>query len=175
MKVFLPSISMVVFQNSKTFKIDELWKRDKSVSTLLVPAHLIEALKLKKKEHGRQMTVYLRNLLKMYRTLTHSGMIPEPRKIKTEYQNEGLDSKRVSFRPSNSDWVELGQLALAFGKSRCWVFTFLFELDLSGFSEALYESGFNVAVPTKNKLLLRVSFSLERILQDFARSYHIRV
>ena len=121
------------------------------------------------------MTVYLRNLLKMYRTLTHSGMIPEPRKIKTEYQNEGLDSKRVSFRPSNSDWVELGQLALAFGKSRCWVFTFLFELDLSGFSEALYESGFNVAVPTKNKLLLRVSFSLERILQDFARSYHIRV
>ncbi len=155
---------MVVFQNSKTFKINELWKKDKSVSTLLIPAHLIEALKLKKKEHGKQMAVYLRNLLKMYRTLTHSGMIPDPRKIKTEYQDEGLDLKRVSFRPSNSDWLELGELALAFGKSRCWMFTFLFELDLMGFSETLYESGLNIAVPTKNKLRLRVSWSLKRIL-----------
>ncbi|MBK8395116.1 MAG: DUF1564 family protein [Leptospiraceae bacterium] len=166
---------MVVFQNSKTFKINELWKKDKSVSTLLIPAHLIEALKLKKKEHGKQMAVYLRNLLKMYRTLTHSGMIPDPRKIKTEYQDEGLDLKRVSFRPSNSDWLELGELALAFGKSRCWMFTFLFELDLMGFSETLYESGLNIAVPTKNKLRLRVSWSLKRILGDFARSYHVRV
>ena len=166
---------MVVFQNSKTFKINELWKKDKSVSTLLIPAHLIEALKLKKKEHGKQMAVYLRNLLKMYRTLTHSGMIPDPRKIKTEYQDEGLDLKRVSFRPSNSDWLELGELALAFGKSRCWMFTFLFELDLMGFSETLYESGLNIAVPTKNKLRLRVSWSLKRILGDYARSYHVRV
>ena len=166
---------MVVFQNSKTFKINELWKKDKSVSTLRIPAHLIEALKLKKKEHGKQMAVYLRNLLKMYRTLTHSGMIPDPRKIKTEYQDEGLDLKRVSFRPSNSDWLELGELALAFGKSRCWMFTFLFELDLMGFSETLYESGLNIAVPTKNKLRLRVSWSLKRILGDYARSYHVRV
>ena len=166
---------MVVFQNSKTFKIDELRKRDKSVSTLLVPARFIEALKLKKKEHGKQMAVYLRNLLKMHRTLTHSGMLPRPRKIKTEYQDEGLDLQRVSLRPYNADWVELGELALAFGKSRCWVFTFLFELDLSGFSETLYESGLNFAVPTKNKLRLRVSWSFERIFQDFARSYHVRV
>ena len=55
---------MVVFQNSKTFKINELWKKDKSVSTLLIPAHLIEALKLKKKEHGKQMAVYLRDSVK---------------------------------------------------------------------------------------------------------------
>ncbi|MBP9888251.1 MAG: DUF1564 family protein [Leptospiraceae bacterium] len=166
---------MISFQNSNSFKINQLWNKDKSVSTLLIPAHLIEALKLKKREHGRQMAVYLRNLLKMYRTFTHSGMLPHPRKIKTEYQNEGLDLKRVSFRPNNADWIELGELALAFGKSRCFVFTFLLELDLSGFWEMLYESGLNDAVPTKNKLLLRVTYSLERIYQDFARSYHVRV
>jgi len=165
----------VSFQNSKRFKIDQLWKKDKSVSTLLVPAHLIEALKLKKREHGRQMAVYLRNLLKMYRTLTHSGMLPNPRKIKTEYQEEGLDLKRVSFRPNNADWLELGELALAFGKSRCWVFTFLFELDLIGFSEILYESKLTDAVPTVNNLLLEVSYSLERVSQDFARRYYVRV
>ena len=81
----------------------------------------------------------------------------------------------MSFRPNNADWIELGELALAFGKSRCFVFTFLLELDLSGFWEMLYESGLNDAVPTKNKLLLRVTYSLERIYQDFARSYHVRV
>ncbi len=166
---------MIAFQNSKTFKIEQLWKKDKSVSTLLVPAHLIAALKTKKKEHGRQMTVYLRNLLKMYRTLTHSGMLPPPRKIKMEYQEEGLNLKRVTFRPSNADWLELGELALAFGKSRCFVFTFLLELDLSGFWEMLYESGLDDAVPTNSNLRLKVSCSLKRVLQDFTRSYHVRV
>lgn len=166
---------MVIFQNSKTFKIDELWKKDKSVSTLLVPAHLIQALKSKKNIHGKKISAYLRNILKMYRTLTHSGMIPDPRKIKTEYQDEGLDLKRVSFRPGNADWLELGELALAFGKSRCWVFTFLLELDLTGFSEILYTSGLDVAVPTQNNLRLKVSCSLGQITKDFARSYHVRV
>ncbi|MBP9885822.1 MAG: DUF1564 family protein [Leptospiraceae bacterium] len=165
----------VSFQNSQKFKIDELWLREKSVSTLLVPAHLIEALKLKKREHGRQMAVYLRNLLKMYRTLTHSGMLPNPRKIKTEYQEEGLDLKRVSFRPNNADWLELGELALAFGKSRCYVFTFLLELDLTGFWDMLYYSGLNDAVPTQDNLILKVSWSLRRVLQDFSRGYHVRV
>jgi hypothetical protein len=175
LNLFLPRLSMITFRNSRTFKIEELWKKEKSVSTLLVPAHLIEALKAKKKEHGRQMSVYLRNLLKMYRTLTHSGMLPPPRKIKTEYQEEGLNLKRVTFRPSNADWLELGELAIAFGKSRCFVFTFLLELDLFGFWEMLYESGLDDVVPTNNNLLLKVSLSLKRVLHYFARSYHVRV
>ena len=70
------------------------------------------------------------------------------------------DLKRISFRPNNDDWLELGELALAFGKSRCYVFTFLLELDLLGVLNILYESGLDRAVPTKNGLLLKVSFSL---------------
>jgi hypothetical protein len=111
----------------------------------------------------------------MYRTLTHSGMIHPPRKIKTEYQDEGLDLHRVNFRVSNSDWLELGELALAFGKSRCWMFTYLLELDLLGVWDILSESGLNFVVPTTTNLRLRVSFSFRRVLQDFARSYHVRV
>lgn len=121
------------------------------------------------------MTGYLRALLQMYRTLTHSGMIPPPRKIKTEFQMEGLDLKRVCFRPHNSDWLELGQIALAFGKSRCWLFTFLLEIDIAGLWDILVESGMENAVPTKNKLRLRTSFSLRRVSQEFTRSYHVRV
>lgn len=111
----------------------------------------------------------------MYRTVTHSGMTPIPRKMKTEFQEEGLDLKRVCFRPQNSDWLELGQIALAFGKSRCWLFTFLLEIDIAGLFNVLVESGLDKAVPTKNKLLLRVSISLKRFSQEFTRSYHVRV
>ncbi|MBP7282755.1 MAG: DUF1564 family protein [Leptospiraceae bacterium] len=175
MKVFRPSNSMITFQNKKSFSFDRERLTDKTVSTVLVPAHLLEDLKKKTKEHGNSLVVYLRNLLWMYRIITHSGMIHPPRKIKTEYQNEGLNLKRVSFRVGNADWLELGELALAFGKSRCWLFTFLLELDLLGLCGTLSESGLSNAVPTKNKLRLQVSLSLRRASQDFARSYHVRV
>ncbi len=175
LKLFLPSISMITFRNSKSFPIEELWKKDKTVSTLLVPAHLVAALKEKKKEHGKSLVIYFRNLLWKYRTLTHSGMLPDPRKIKTEYQDEGLELRRVSFRVPNADWLEIGELALAFGKSRCWVFTFLFELDLTGFGDMLLESGINDAVPTHIQLLLRVSLTLERVRSTFSREYYVRV
>lgn len=166
---------MIAFQNRKVFPINRLRQIDKTISTLLVPAHLLEGLKQKTKENGKSLVVYFRNLLWMYRTLTHSGMIHPPRKIKTEYQEEGLDLKRISFRVENVDWIELGELALAFGKSRCWLFTFLLELDILGLWEILSELNFSNVVPTKNKLRLRVLWSLRRFLQDFARSYHVRV
>jgi len=166
---------MIAFQNNKTFSFDKQRFADKTISTLLVPSHLLEDLKKKTKEHGNSLVVYLRNLLWMYRTVSHSGMIHPPRKIKTEYQEEGLDLKRLNFRVNNSDWIELGELALAFGKSRCWMFTFLLELDILGLWEILSEFGLSLGDPTKKKLRLRVALSLRRFLPDFARSYHVRV
>jgi hypothetical protein len=166
---------MITFRNSKSFKIEELWKKDKTVSTLLVPSHLVDALKQKKIEHGNSLVGYFRNLISKYRTLTHSGMIADPRKIKTEYQDEGLELMRVSFRVANADWLEIGELALAFGKSRCWVFTFLLELDLTGFWEILLKSGLNDAVPTNISLLLRASWTLQRVESTFTREYYVRV
>ncbi len=166
---------MIAFQNRKVFPINRLKELDKTISTVLVPAHLVEDLKQKTREHGNSLVVYLRNLLWMYRTFTHSGMIPPPRKIKTEYQNEGLDLKRVNFRVNNADWIELGELALVFGKSRCWMFTYLLELDILGVWDILSKFGLNIAVPTSTKLRLRVSLSLKRVLQHFERAYHVRV
>jgi len=166
---------MVCLQNQKSFPIHELNECDKSISTLLIPEHLYERLSEKVKLHGNRMPVYLRNLLKMFRIVTHSGLIPSPRKIKTEYQEQGLLLKRVNFRVFNEDWLELGELALAFGKSRCWMFVFLLELDLSGLWEVLSEFGLGQGVPTKNNLRLKSSWSLERFSHNFSRSYHVRI
>ncbi len=166
---------MITFQNKKSFPINDLKEIDKTISTLLIPAHLVTPLKEKIKEHGNLFPVYLRNLLWMFRTFTHSGMIPHPQKLKTEYQDEGLDLQRVCLRPFNADWLELGELAIAFGKSRCWLFTFLLELDLLGLWEAFSKFSMGDAVPTTSKLRLRVSLSLKRVSQDFARNYHVRI
>lgn len=163
---------MITLQNKNTFHFNEVRLEDKTISTLLVPAHLLDEMKTKTQN---SLVVYLHNLLKMYRTLTHSGMIHPPRKIKTEYQEEGLNLRQLNFRPSSADWIELGELALAFGKSRCWMFTFLLELDILGLWEILLESGMEDAVPTKVSLRLKVSWSLRRVLPDFTRSYYVRV
>ena len=102
-------------------------------------------------------------------------MIPKPSKIKTEYQEENQNLKRVSFRPDNSDWIELGQLAIAFGKSRCWMFTFLLSLDLAGIWEILSESSLGLAVPTSPSLELMSYLILERFFHNFVRGYYIKV
>ena len=167
---------MMQFQNSNQFLIDSLNERNQTVSTLLIPKNLMPSFVFLVKSHGSgNISVYLHNLLFMYRTLTHSGMIPFPISVKTEYQEEGLDLCRVGFRPENVDWIELGELALAFGKSRCWLFVFLLELDLLGLWEIFSKSRMGDAVPTKSNLRLKVSLSLRRVSQNFARSYHVRV
>ena len=166
---------MIVFQKTKIFPIDHLSEQDRTVSTLLVPVSLMNELKTKKSQHGGNLAVYFQELLRLCRTFTHSGMLPDPSKIKTEYQEEGLELQRVSFRVSNEDWIELGELALAFGKSRCWVFTFLLKLDILGFWDALLNSGLTATVPTVPKNLLRASWSLRRSLDTFARNYYVRV
>ena len=128
------------------------------------------------KNHGADnVTVYLRNLLSMFRTLTHSGMIPKPVKVKTEYQEEGQNLCRVGFRPNNADWIELGELALAYGKSRCWLFVYLLKLDIMGLWYLLAHSGLGFAVPTSPNVELESYWTLQRSELNFARKYYVKV
>lgn len=167
---------MIVFQNSNQFLLDTIEDRNQTVSTLLIPENLMPSFLSLLKTHGaNNITVYLRNLLTMYRTITHSGLIPNPIKLKTEYQDEGQNLKRIGFRPNNSDWIELGELALAFGKSRCWFFVYLLKLDIMGLWHLLVQSGLGFAVPTSPSFKLRSFWTLQRSKQNFARSYHIKV
>lgn len=148
-------------------------KNDKTTSSLLVPDHLLPKLKKKIEEHGNLM-VYFKTLLATYRLLTHSGMLPIPRKVKTEYQDDGLKLQRISFRVYNEDWIELGALALAFGKSRCYLFTFLLELDLVGAAEPFINLNLSDLVTTKFNLVLNSSWLLNRFYSDYIRAYHVR-
>ncbi len=164
---------MILFRNSNAFVIDKLDECEKTISTLLIPKHMIEDfLRVREKNN---ISIYLRKLLRRYRTFTHTGMIPEPKKVKTEYQEEGLDLQRINFRPMNSDWIELGELALAFGKSRCWVFVYLLKLDLLGLFRILVQAGLKKIVPTLPSLELTSFWTLQRVKQNFARGYHVKV
>ena len=167
---------MIIFRNSKTFVIDKLDERENTVSTLLIPEYLLKEFYLKNKEHKINFTVYLRKLLRRYRALTfYSDLIPEPKKVKTEYQEEGLNLERVNFRPENADWIELGEIALAFGKSRCWVFVYLLKLDLLGMWRLLVKAKLGKIVPTLPSLELTSFWTLQRFRQNFARGYHVKV
>ena len=75
----------------------------------------------------------------------------------------------------NSDWIELGELALAFGKSRCWVFVYLLKLDLLGLWRVLVRARLEKIVPTIPSLELTSFWTLQRVRQNFARGYHVKV
>lgn len=166
---------MIAFQNENGFYREEISKEDDTISTLLIPEHLMDDFLLKIGKRNGNITIYLRSLLRRFRSITHTGLLPEPGKIKTEYQRKKLNLNKVNFRPRNKDWVELGELALAFGKSRCWVFVYLLKLDLLGLWRVLVETRMNKIVPTFPTLELLIFWKLERFMGTFARGYCVRV
>ena len=166
---------MITFQNKNEFVRKNINLEEDSVSTLLIPEFLIDDFRQKTKKYKGNTAIYLHSLLRRFRIITHSGMIPEPEKLKTTYQERDLHLKKVSFKPKNLDWVELGELALVFGKSRCWMFVFLLRLDLVNMWHSLVEAGLNKIVPMIPNLELRVFHRLERFSYDFARGYHVKV
>ncbi|MBL0263066.1 MAG: DUF1564 family protein [Leptospiraceae bacterium] len=166
---------MIVFQNSKEFVRKKINEEDATVSTLLIPDHLMVDFISKLKKYNGNVSPYLRSLLRRFRSVTHTGILPDPKKIKTEYQLENLKLRKVNFRPRNSEWVELGELALAFGKSRCWMFVHLLQLDLLGMWRILVESKLHKVVPTLPSLELKVSLSFQKIKDYFSRLFYVRV
>lgn len=166
---------MILIQNSNFFPIaPDRFLSKKSVSTLLVPAHLLPFFKSKSLSLG-SINAYFKFLLSQYRIITHSGLIPHPSSIKTQFQKKDLGLIRVSFRVDNDDWIELGELSIAFGKSRCWLFTFLLDLDLLGLWEILSQSDLINEDPTMDRLGLRASWSFRRTDYIYKRSYHVRI
>jgi hypothetical protein len=166
---------MIVFQNSKEFAREKINEEDATVSTLLIPNHLIVDFQSKVKKYNGNVSPYLRSLLRRFRSISHTGILPEPKKIKTEYQVGNLNLRKVNFRPRNSEWVELGELALAFGKSRCWMFVHLLQLDLLGMWRILVESKLHKVVPTLPSLELKVSLRFQKIKDYFSRQFYVRV
>jgi len=166
---------MITFQNTNTFTRKNIRLEENTTSTLLIPESMLEDFRNKTKKFNGNTAAYLHSLLRRFRSVTHSGLIPEPEKLKTSYQERDLNLQKVSFTPKNEDWIELGELALAFGKSRCWLFVFLLKLDLVNLWNCLVEAGLNKIVPKISHLELGVFLLLERFSYDFTRGYHVKV
>ena len=126
-------------------KIDLKELKRSTVSTLLIPKHLVEKLDLvipfvensKTKKKSYKFKDGLKKLLNKYRGLLARGYLPLQEKPKLTYQEEGLELQKFCFRPEDADWYELGILAYGCGVSRCWLFSFLVELELSLMGEFL--------------------------------------
>ncbi len=166
---------MIIFRNKNKYLLDKMEERNQTVSTLLIPEELRDDFQLLLEKYQGDLTKYLRVLLRKYRTVTHSGLIPEPIKVKTEYQEKDQNLIRFNFRPMNADWVELGELALAFGKSRCWLFVYLLKLDIVGMWRLLQKAKLSFVVPTLPSLELKIFWTLQRVRENFTRGYHVKV
>lgn len=166
---------MILYKPKKSFLIDkESLEMNKTVSTLLIPEHLLNDFYKKVNEIG-SVTSYIKYLLKKSRMITFSGMLPPPLKVKTEFQEEGLRLSRINFRVHNEDWLELGELAVAFGKSRCYLVSFLLELDILGFLENLSYLDESRGVPTIPRFTMEARLKLNRSNFYFARIYYVRI
>jgi hypothetical protein len=139
-RIQLPTL----FNRIHTKKINLEKFPKKTVSTLLIPNHLTpkltQILPHSVSKNGSLIPNFaqaLHLLLRKYKGLFACGELPFQQKPKLSYQSDDLDLKVFKFRPNNADWFELGIIAYGLGVSRCWLFTYMLELELSGIGEFL--------------------------------------
>jgi hypothetical protein len=154
-----------------------------TVSTLLIPSDLVEELPqlipyFVDPKSGKvfwDLRNGLKLLLKKYRGFLASGNLPFQDKPKLTFQDEGLDLQKFSFRPYDDDWFELGILAYGCGVSRCWLFSYLLRLELSGISMLVSLPEFQIGVTTATLArprLIQQIFGRKRYLD---RKVHFRI
>jgi hypothetical protein len=166
-------MKQIIFANQDSFSINMETKLDSS-STLLIPEIMLDEFKFRADKYNG-VPNYFKALLRKFRIFTHAGLIPAPSKLKTEFQKEGQNLKRVNFVPSNVDWLEIGCIALSYGKSRTWVFTFLLYLDILGVGKLIQKAGFVRGVPVLPSTQLRGAIQLQRVFGIWTRFYHVKV
>jgi len=106
-------------------KIDLKEFEKSTVSTLLIPKHLVEKLELvipyvensKTKKKSYKLKDGLKILLDKYRGLLARWYLPFQEKPKLTYQEKGLELQKFCFRPNDADWYELGILEYGWGLS----------------------------------------------------------
>jgi hypothetical protein len=140
-----------------------------TISTLLIPGKLVEQLArvipcAVDEKNGRaiwDLKSGLKKLLSKYRGFLATGNLPFQHKPKLTFQDEGQDLRKFSFRPDDEDWFELGILAYGSGVSRCWLFSYLLSLELSGISLMVSLPEFRDGVTTPNisrpRLILQIT------------------
>jgi hypothetical protein len=117
----------------------------------------------------------LEKLLRKYKGFLASTKLPFQDKPKLTFQEEGLDLQRLSFRVEDDVWFELGILAYGCGVSRCWLFSYLLELELSGISLLVSRPEFQDAVTTPNLSRPRLIHQITGKRHYIHRKIHFRI
>jgi hypothetical protein len=156
------------FQRHQEEQVDiQVYDRT-TISTLLVPKELVEVLSKVipntiNPKNGKVIWDFrngLRRLVDKYRGFLASGNLPLQSKPKLTFQDEGQDLQKFSFRPDDDVWFELGILAYGCGVSRCWLFSYLVSLELSGISMLVsrpeFQKGVTTATLSRPRLILQI-------------------
>jgi hypothetical protein len=143
-----------------------------TTSTLLVPENLFLHLQRilpvstsPSQKNSINFRMGLKFLLNKYRGFLAIGNLPFSSKPKLTFQNDGLNLIPAKFRPDNADWFELGILAYGLGVSRCWLFSYLVELELSGVGEFM-------ALKPVRDVVATPSISRPRLIQQISGKRH---
>jgi hypothetical protein len=154
-----------------------------TVSTLLVPKELTTKMnrvipELVHPKNGKSFWDFrsgLRRLVSKYRGFLACGNIPFQSKPKLTFQEDGQDLQKFSFRVDDDVWFELGILAYGCGVSRCWLFSYLLSLELSGVSMLVslpeFQKGVTTATLSRPRLILQI-FGKRRYIH---RKIHFRI
>lgn len=156
------------FQRELDAQVDIKTFDSKTISTLLVPKHLCKKMNrvIPNGVHPKNGKIFwnfrsgLQRLLNKYRGFLASGNLPFQQKPKLTFQDEGLELQKFSFRPDDDVWFELGILAYGCGVSRCWLFSYLLSLELSGISMLVshpeFQKGVTTATHSRPRLILQI-------------------
>jgi hypothetical protein len=171
------------FQRRHEEKVDVKVYEKGTVSTLLIPSDLVDKLSfvLEMGYNPKSERVFfdfrsgLKMLLNKYRGFLANGNLPFQQKPKLTFQDDGNCLQRFSFRPDDADWFELGVLAYGCGVSRCWLFTYLINLELSGIALLVSRSEFQVGVTTSTISRPRLIHQITGKRRYIHRIIHFRI
>ncbi len=105
----------------------------------LVPAHL--QTKLESLVRRRTFAQAFRSLLRNYVESTIHCRGVRVTSVNRAYQSEGLKLKRIGVKVREVDLIEFGVIATYLGVSKCWLFSYMLEMDEIGWGEVLGEMG----------------------------------
>ncbi len=152
-----------------------------TVSTLLVPedymGDIYTEFPVVKTRRGHVVSIKLglRDLLNKYRGLFAIGHLPFSEKAKLKFQEEGLDLQEVKFRPDEADWAELGIIAYGLGVSRCWLFSYMLELERSYIGEIFSMRAVRDVVATASASRPQQILRISGRRRFFRRILHFRI
>ncbi len=154
-----------------------------TASTLLVPEGLILEMYenfpmvVTKSDEGYSIDMRggLRMLLNRYRAFFAMGNLPFGKKPKLTFQKEGLNLQEFKFRPDEADWAELGIIAYGLGVSRCWLFSYMLEMEAKGFEGIYSVRGVKEVVTTPGISRPRQILQISGRRRFFQRILHFRI